>query len=369
MSDMPDDVPPPVAPRPGAARARDVAATLAVAGAGALAFWLVGAPAPWLVGAVMATSVAALAGKVRPLPNRLRDAVFVLLGASMGSAVTPETLAGVLLWPGSMVALGVAVTAMIAASYLILRRGFGWDRTTAFYASPPGALSAVLAMASSTSADMSKVAVVQVFRVFVLVAVAPVAIVVSGAHPIVGPALPPAGPGTIAAIIGVGIAGAALAHLVRLPGGLMIGAFAASAALHAGGIVTARMPDWLTLPTFVMLGAIVGARFSGLAPREILTLMRASVASFLATAGLGVAFAIGVGWSLGLPPAQVFVAFAPGALEAMMLTAYLLGLDPAYVGAHHVARFVALSFGVPIAARLLGAALARVDAPSDDADV
>ncbi|RXF73125.1 AbrB family transcriptional regulator [Hansschlegelia zhihuaiae] len=354
--------------KPNLAAARDVAVTFGVAACGAVLAWSVAFPAPWLVGAVMATSAASLANLVQPLPNRLRDVIFVLLGASMGSAVTPDTIRGVALWPGSMAALGIAVSAMVAASYLILRRGFGWDRVTAFYASPPGALSATLAMAATTSADMSKVAVVQVFRVFVLVAVAPVAIAVSGAHAPPLMTAPQAGLGAMAAILGSAGAGALLFKACKLPGGLMVGAFGASAALHASGVLAARLPDWLTLPTFVALGAIVGTRFAGLTPRAILALMRASLASFAATAGLGIAFAVGVGWSLGLPAGQVFVAFAPGGLEAMMLTAYLLGLDPAYVGAHHVARFIALSFAVPIVARLIGAGVTRAPESAPERD-
>lgn len=352
--------------RAAAAAALDIGKALIVAACGALVFNALGLPAPWLVGAVMVTSAAALAGRLRAVPRPFRDVVFVLLGACMGAAVTPETLRSVVTWPGSMLALAVAVTAMTAASYLVLRRGFGWDRTTAFYASPPGALSATLAMAATTEADMSKVAVAQVFRVFVLVAVAPAAIVASGAHGAPPAPQVQAGVLTIAAILGAGAAGALVFHWFRLAGGLMIGAFAASAALHAGGLVAGRLPDWLTLPTFVALGAIVGTRFVGLAPKTILSLLGAATASFLATAAIGVGFAAAVGFALGLPIAQVFVAFAPGALEAMMLTAFLLGLDPAYVGAHHVARFVALSFAVPIVARLIGAGVAPQPEPQDE---
>lgn len=352
---MPDETRPPSFPGTIA----NLSATLAVAAAGALGFFALGLPAPWLVGSVIVVSGFALAGLVKPVPRRFRDVIFVLLGASMGSAVTPETVAGVLKWPGSMVALAVAVAAMLAASYLILTRGFGFDRTTAFYASPPGALSATLALAATTDADMRKVAVVQVFRVFVLVAVVPFSISASGAHGPAAAGLPPAGLGVTAIILGVGLAGATLWRLIRAPGGLMVGGFAASAAIHATGLVAERLPDVVALPVFVALGAIVGTRFSGMRLADIRALIAPTVASFAAVAGLGIAFALGVGWSLGLPAAQVFVAFAPGGLEAMMLTAYLLGLDPAYVGAHHVARFVALSFAVPVIARLIGAGVAR----------
>jgi len=53
--------------------------------------------------------------------------------------------------------------------------------------------------------------------------------------------------------------------------------------------------------------------------------------------------------SLGI--ADVIVAFAPGAQDTMMVLALALHLDPVYVGAHHLARFLAVSFSVAIVAR------------------
>ncbi|WP_020179460.1 AbrB family transcriptional regulator [Methylopila sp. M107] len=345
------------------------APALAIATAGAVVFHFLGFPAPALIGAVTAASAAAIAGRLKTFPKRWRDVVFVLLGSAMGSAVTPETMAGVGHWPGSMLALAVAVTAMTASSYLVLRKGFGWDRTTAFYASPPGALSATLVMASTTDADISKVAVVQIIRVVILTMAAPIAIVSTGDH---GPvaAVSHATAAGMAAILAAGIAGALIFQRLRFPGGLMVGAFLASAVLHASGVIVGRLPDWLTLPAFVALGAVIGTRFSGLKPSVILSLLKASLVSFFVTAAIGISFALAVGWALAIPAAQVFVAFAPGALEAMMLTAFMLGLDPAYVGAHHVARFVALSFAVPVAARLIGATAAKpAEPPPTDEDV
>ena len=53
----------------------------------------------------------------------------------------------------------------------------GWDRETAFYAAVPGALSYVIAVAATTSADIRKVAVSQSIRIFLLVAALPAIIV------------------------------------------------------------------------------------------------------------------------------------------------------------------------------------------------
>jgi uncharacterized membrane protein AbrB (regulator of aidB expression) len=41
------------------------------------------------------------------------------------------------------------------------------------------------------------------------------------------------------------------------------------------------------------------------------------------------------------------VAFAPGAVEAMTVLAFALGLDPLYVGSHHLARFLLISLVAP----------------------
>ena len=50
---------------------------------------------------------------------------------------------------------------------------------------------------------------------------------------------------------------------------------------------------------------------------------------------------------------QTLLAFAPGALEALTILAFQMNIDPAYVAAHHVVRFVALVAAVPLVARWL----------------
>jgi uncharacterized protein len=51
--------------------------------------------------------------------------------------------------------------------------------------------------------------------------------------------------------------------------------------------------------------------------------------------------------------ADVIVAFAPGAQDTMMVLALAMHLDPVYIGAHHLARFLAVSFSVAVVARRL----------------
>jgi hypothetical protein len=49
----------------------------------------------------------------------------------------------------------------------------------------------------------------------------------------------------------------------------------------------------------------------------------------------------------GLPLPLTLLAFAPGGLEAMIIMAFALGLDPAYVAAHQIARYVGLVLLMP----------------------
>ena len=51
--------------------------------------------------------------------------------------------------------------------------------------------------------------------------------------------------------------------------------------------------------------------------------------------------------------ANVVIAFAPGAQDTMMVLALALHLDPVYVGAHHISRFLVVTFSVAAAARRL----------------
>jgi uncharacterized membrane protein AbrB (regulator of aidB expression) len=62
------------------------------------------------------------------------------------------------------------------------------------------------------------------------------------------------------------------------------------------------------------------------------------------------------------PIANVVIAFSPGAQDTMMVLALALHLDPVYVGAHHLTRFLVVTFSVAFAARHMAR---RKSAPRD----
>jgi len=58
---------------------------------------------------------------------------------------------------------------------------------------------------------------------------------------------------------------------------------------------------------------------------------------------------------------DVVVAFAPGAMDAMLALALTLHIDPIFVGAHHLSRFVFVTIATPGIVHLFGR-------PQDDVD-
>jgi membrane AbrB-like protein len=327
--------------------------TLAWALAGGLALAALGLPAAWLSGALIAVAGAVLAGRPLALPRPLGHAVFLLLGISMGAAVTPATLSAMALWPLSIAALLLAMGAVTGLSTLYLMRVHGWPRAAAIYATVPGALSQVLVMASSAGVDVRAVATVQTLRVMILSALLPGALALAGLAPVAAPS-PAALPWTADRLMELALlmlaAGAAglVFHRLRFPGGLLVGALLASAILHGSALVQVNLPQPLLLTCFVVLGAMMGLRFAGTEPGVLRGLLAAALGAFAVAVAASAMAAALVSWALALSPADVVVAFAPGALEVMMILAFAMHLDVAYVGAHHLARFIAISFGLPL---------------------
>lgn len=335
--------------------ARNLAETLAVAIAGGAALGLTGFPAGWLSGAILAVAGAALAGRPMILPVTLSRVIFVLIGISLGAVVTPKTLTGMATYPLSIAVLIAAMVCIGFAGAFYLRVVHGWDKTAAYLAAAPGGMSQVLVLAADLGSDMRAIAIVQSVRVVIVAVGLPAGLALFG---FAGHATrPPAGPLTLALVdelailLAVSTVGAFVAHRFRLPGGLLFGAMFVSAALHGSGAVHAVVPYWATNAAMVALGAITGSRFTDTPLRVLVTYVAAAFGSFAVAAAIATVFAAGLIAFLSLQVAEVMIAFAPGSVDAMMLLALALHLDPVYVGAHHVTRIFLVSLTLPFVAR------------------
>lgn len=332
----------------------DQTVTLAAALAGGCLVALTPIPAPWLTGAMLA---AALAGIWRPIATigpTFRDFAFLLSGLSLGCSVRPETLRAFTDYPLSLAILLLGIVLTIGLSTLALTRFFRWNRTDAIFASAPGALSTVMILAAGEGADVRRIIVVQLARLFALVACLPSIMIVSGIvtdHAGMLPGTPMTAWET-AEVFAIGIAAAYGAFVLRLPSPWFMGPMIASAILTGGGIITDVFPPALAITGFVMIGAFIGVRFHGLKASEIFTLFPAAFLSLLITVVTAFTLAFVTHWVAHIPTAEALIAFAPGGLEAMTILAFALQLDPVYIGAHHLARFLGIGLGLPLMIRL-----------------
>jgi len=338
-----------------AADARRLAETLAIAAVGGVPLGLTGFPAGYLSGAILAVGAAALAGRPLLMPQLLTRAIFVLVGISLGSVVTPETLNGIATYPASIAVLIVAMVCISIAGTLYLMVVHRWQLLPAYLATSPGGLSQVLVVAAELGVELRSVAIVQSMRVVIIALGLPTGLSLLG---LAGNAARRGnGPWSLALatelsiLVAASAIAAVLAFRVRFPGGLLFGAMAASAALHGSGLIQAVVPPWVANTAMVALGAVVGGRFANTPLRLMADFLGAAMGSFAVSVTIAALFAIGLVHFFPLPTPEVIIAFAPGSVDAMMLLALALHLDPVYVGAHHVTRIIMVSLTMPLIAR------------------
>ena len=334
---------------------RHLAETLALAAAGGAALGLIGVPAGWLSGSILAVAGASLAGRPMLIPTLLMRAIFVLIGISLGAVVTPETLHGMATYPVSIAVLILAMALISIGGAGYLRLIHRWDNVDAYLAAAPGGMSQVLALGAELGGDLRAIAIVQSIRVVVIAVGLPAGLSMLGlvgqAPPRVTGALSIGVLDELAILVAASTVVAIIAYRIRFPGGLLFGAMLTSAVLHGSGLVHAVMPWWAVNKAMVAMGAITGSRFANTPLRMLLNFVGAAFGSFAVAVTIAAAFAAVLISVLSLRAAEVMIAFAPGSVDAMMLLALALNLDPVYVGAHHLTRIFFVSLTMPLVAR------------------
>lgn len=326
------------------------AGQLAAAAAGGWLFHHLGIPAAWLSGSVVGAALWGALARTRPMPPPAVEAAMLMSGVTMGAAVTPEAVGAIGRYPASLAVLALAVAAVTAASTLWLVRVSGWRRDDALLASIPGALTTVLAVAADRRAAIAAIAIVQSSRLFVLLLLLPSVVGFLGGGDgtrLIGEGLPVATPGGLLLALLGGWALGRVFERSRVAAPSLLGATVVSTALHATGWAPGVVPPVLATGGLVLIGAFVAERFRTLDGMMLRRLAPAAMGSFLIGMGVSMAFAALAAFLSGVGLADAVVAFAPGGIEAMMVLALILGLDPLYVGIHHLVRFLGIGVALP----------------------
>ena len=328
---------------------KDTAVTLVVGALGAAMAWALSMPVYMLLGPVIAVSLISLSGVRTTIDLQLRDACFVVIGIAVGAGFDSDALGAMLRWPLAFVFMSLIIWAIMALCQWLLSRFFGFDRRSALLASAPGHLSFVIAMATDTGSDVARISITQSVRLLALTLVVPFAAVAMGVN--LGGNIVPQGiaMGNVSVVILIVLAVALGLVFQRwsVPAPLLMGGMVVSALGHLTSLAPGVMPAWLILPAYLVLGSLIGTRFSGVTPARFAGGLAAGVGITVIAVGLAGLGAIPVAWALGMPLAHVLVAFAPGGLETMIAMGAVLGVIPGFVAACHIMRLLVLSILLP----------------------
>jgi uncharacterized protein len=323
--------------------------TIAIGTAGAVIASVLALPAPFLIGPAVAVTLAGLAGLKLGVPQMPRNLCFIIVGVSMGSTVTPEIFHTVSTWPISFVMVFVAIVVLLYVAAWVLQRLFNYDRTTALLAASPGHLSFVLSLAADMRCDLRAVSISQSVRVLSLTISVPLIVEF---FDLAGEDVVVVSHSMDLSILVATLAVSALFGLLfkrwKFPAALLLGGVFVSICTHITGYVSGSVPNWMLTPVYIVLGSMIGSRFSGVSMAE---LRLAVISGFVVTVvvmALAAGFAVAVSYIADVPLDAALIAFSPGGLETMAAMAVMLNADPTYVGAHHVLRLLFLSVLMPL---------------------
>jgi uncharacterized protein len=212
-----------------------------------------------------------------------------------------------------------------------------------------------MVLATERDVDIRAIAIVQTIRVVILAVCVPLGL---GLFGFASPTRMPAWPLSIFeaplefAVLVLGSIGAAFALMrVGFPGGQLFGPMLVSAALHGANVVHVGLPVWFTNTAMIGIGAVVGSRFVGMSGRLLVSYLGAALGCFAVSIAISAAFALAAASLVSTHGPDLIVAYAPGSVDAMMILALAMHLDPVFVGAHHLVRLFIVNVSLPFLLR------------------
>jgi uncharacterized protein len=312
-------------------------------------------PAAWLTGGfVGGAAIIAIRGRLNP-PAEVVNVSYVILGAVFGGSVSPTIVAQSSTWAVTIMVSGVSLLILMGATTLYLKHCEHWDFRTAFFSSMPGALPIVLSTAGEYLVDQRRIALLQTIRLFFFMTFLPLVARFQLELGVGGAAddTQIRSFGEAALVLTVASAGAVAARWARLPGGLMVGAMISAGLLYGTGAVDGMLPKVLENFAQMIIGIVVGVHLARLRFSDLISHVRAASISLSIATFIAAIFSWAAASVSGLPFVQLLLAFAPGAMEGMVVLGFSLGFDPAFITVHHMSRYILVVITLPLVTRQL----------------
>lgn len=335
------------------------AVAMSLGGIGGATFAYLQLPLPWMLGAMLFSTAGALGGLRLAVPLWLRQMLITVLGVMLGSAFTPELLDQIAGWSSGFALLLGYIPITTALCFLYFRKVAKFDPVTAYFSAAPGGFNEMVLAGEAMGGNVRSIALVHSMRILLVVFTIPVYFRYLAPHaaPPVSAAARGLGldisPRDAGVLLACAVLGWPLARMIRLPAAQLVGPMLISAAAHLTGLTASKPPIILVALAQVVLGAAIGARFSGLKLGAVAHVMRVAIWSVPIMLGVTACFTWLATHFVSMSPDAVTLSLSPGGLTEMSLVALSLGIETAFVSAMHIARIGLVVTLAPLAFRLM----------------
>lgn len=329
---------------------RRFALALALGGFGGWLFVQARLPLPWMLGSMVFCTVAALLRLPVAAPSVIRPPMSAIIGVMLGAGFRPDLVTQLPNWLPTLFGLVLFMITCGLCCVSYFRHVAGYDRVTAFFAGMPGGLMEMVIIGEEKGGDARIIALVHSARILLVVMTLPFIVqwiegVSLGGTRVSGLSFMRTPLSAELWLLGCGIAGVVLGHVLRLPAKFLLGPMIVSALVHLLGWSDSAPPFEVVNTAQLILGVTVGCRFIGTPPATILRVLLLSVGStiILLACTLGFAWLVARFSVYGHVP--LILAYSPGGLAEMSLIALALHTEVAFVAAHHIIRVFLVMVG------------------------
>lgn len=339
----------------------ELSLTLTAAIVGAYIAWKIRLPGGMIIGSTFTTAFMALGIGAAPLPLPVLIVLFVKVGVLLGLLVNRRSVQ--VLRPMLIPAI-VANIAMIAMGWVVvvLLRRWGVAPIGDVFATAPGAMTVLSPAAAQLDLDAPNVAFFHLVRVILTLLSIPLLLrflpretltTPSGIASVAAPAAPPISVLLRWVLVIAGaLAGAAIAEISGMGGGVIFGSTLGTAAVMLMLANPVRAPGWLApsvqIGTGWMIGSLVTPESVAMIPQSVLPALFAAV--FLIAFGMATAFMMRL---LGVRMRGDILATSPGAPEVFAVVAAEHDADAIQVAAFQTLRILLVVASLPILLSLI----------------
>tara|TARA_A100001011_G_scaffold398214_1_gene501814 strand:+ start:982 stop:1986 length:1005 start_codon:yes stop_codon:yes gene_type:complete len=319
--------------------------TILIGSLGALSAWFVGAPAPFLTGPATFVTISALVFNTKcQISLPVINISFVIIGISTAEGINSKLFDNILKWPISLIGMTCCIVLLVVCGKYLFQTFFKMGRNDAILASTPGHLSYVLSLSESGSGNTVIISVIQSIRVLTLTLAVPATIALFTDFDIqkeVPQKLILTYTHLIILVLFSGLIGLVLLRF-KTPAAFLLGGMLSSTIGHVLELTPGIVPEYIAILAFIILGSLIGSRFTGISLKTFKSCIIKGGSFTVLSLIISLVGAFVISNLTDFKLIEVLIALAPGGLETMVVMGQLVGVDPAFIAFHHLARLFLL---------------------------